>query len=152
MASLQKQPVRAARLFGMAEALREAADVPLLPSDRAGYGRDVATVRTVLHPVAFAAAWAEGRAMPTEQALAFALAAREPPTKRPMALLTAREQEVVRLVARGLTNHQIAQELTIADRTAERHVGNILGKLGLTSRAQLAVWAVEQALPAGQRG
>ena len=62
------------------------------------------------------------------------------------ARLTPREREVAALVARGLTNRQIAAELVIGERTAEMHVGNLLGKLGLTSRAQLAVWAVERGL------
>src|SRR5438874_394398 len=55
-------------------------------------------------------------------------------------LLTAREREVAELIAQGLTNRQIAEQLVIAVSTAERHVANILGKLSLTSRAQVAVW------------
>ena len=60
--------------------------------------------------------------------------------------LTRREQEVVALLARGLTNRQIAAELTITERTAETHVGKILGKLNLSRRAQLTAWAVEHDL------
>jgi non-specific serine/threonine protein kinase len=65
--------------------------------------------------------------------------------------LTPREREVVSLVALGLTNRQIADRLVIDLRTAETHVSNMLGKLGLSSRAQLALWAVERQLsaPAG---
>ena len=48
------------------------------------------------------------------------------------------------LIARGLTNRQIAEVLVIGERTVEMHVSNVLGKLGLASRAQVAVWAVEQ--------
>lgn len=55
--------------------------------------------------------------------------------------LTRREREVASLVAQGLTNRQIAQRLSISDRTAETHVIHILNKLGLTSRAQVAAWA-----------
>jgi DNA-binding NarL/FixJ family response regulator len=51
------------------------------------------------------------------------------------------------LVAGGLTNKQIAPELVVSDRTADVHVSNILGKLELSSRAQLAVWAVTHGLP-----
>jgi non-specific serine/threonine protein kinase len=50
------------------------------------------------------------------------------------------------LVARGCSNREIAEELVIAPRTAETHVGNILTKLDLRSRAELAAWAVEQQL------
>lgn len=64
--------------------------------------------------------------------------------------LTPREREVAVLVARGLTNRQIADELVIGERTAEAHVGNILGKLGFTSRAQIAAWVVGQGLVVGR--
>jgi predicted ATPase/DNA-binding CsgD family transcriptional regulator len=60
--------------------------------------------------------------------------------------LTPRECEVAALVARGFTNRQIARALVITEGTAALHVKHILHKLGLTSRAQLAVWAVEQGL------
>jgi DNA-binding NarL/FixJ family response regulator len=62
--------------------------------------------------------------------------------------LTARERQVIALIARGHSNRQIAEALTISEKTAEIHVGNILGKLGLTSRAQAAVYAVEHGLAA----
>jgi non-specific serine/threonine protein kinase len=61
-------------------------------------------------------------------------------------VLTSREREVAILVARGLTNRQIAAELVIATGTAQRHVANILSRLGLTSRAQIAAWTVEHGL------
>jgi len=60
--------------------------------------------------------------------------------------LTAREREVATLIARGKTNREIADLLVISERTAEGHVNNILGKLGFTSRAQIAAWVVEQGL------
>ena len=63
--------------------------------------------------------------------------------------LTAREAEVARLVAEGLTNQAIASRLGIAPRTAEAHVENIRRKLEVRSRAQIAAWATEQRLQAG---
>ena len=62
------------------------------------------------------------------------------PTRAP-AGLTPREQEVTMLVVRGLSNRQIAEALVITEATAVRHISNILAKLGMTSRAQIAVWA-----------
>ena len=56
--------------------------------------------------------------------------------------LTAREREVVALLVRGLTNRAIAQALCIAPPTAERHVANLLKKLGVHSRTEVAVWAI----------
>ena len=61
----------------------------------------------------------------------------------PVEPLTAREIEVLQLVARGAANKEIAYELSITERTARTHVSNILGKLGLASRTQAALWAVE---------
>jgi predicted ATPase/DNA-binding NarL/FixJ family response regulator len=58
--------------------------------------------------------------------------------------LTAREQEIAQLIARGLSNRAIAAELVISPATAARHVANMLNKLGLSSRAQIAAWTVEQ--------
>ena len=51
-------------------------------------------------------------------------------------------------MARGLTDAQLAEALVIGRRTAEKHVANCLGKLGLATRAGLAAWAVERGLPA----
>ena len=64
--------------------------------------------------------------------------------------LSRRECEVAVLVAHGLTSSEIAAELVISKRTAETHVGNILGKLGVGSRAQIAAWAVAHGLTAGR--
>jgi DNA-binding NarL/FixJ family response regulator len=63
-----------------------------------------------------------------------------------LAPLSHREREVATLVALGLSNRQIAEELVIASSTAERHIANILNKLGYHSRTQIAAWAVEQRL------
>ncbi|HEU0000735.1 MAG TPA: AAA family ATPase [Ktedonobacteraceae bacterium] len=60
--------------------------------------------------------------------------------------LSAREREVAALVARGKSNREIATALVVSERTAEAHVSNILGKLGFTTRAQIAAWAVEKGL------
>jgi predicted ATPase/DNA-binding CsgD family transcriptional regulator len=61
------------------------------------------------------------------------------------AALTAREWQIAELIARGLSNRAIAAELIISPATAARHVANIFGKLGVTSRAQVAAWIAEQA-------
>ena len=58
--------------------------------------------------------------------------------------LTEREREVVRLVAQGKSNREIADALVVAKRTIETHINNILYKLNLASRAQIVVWAVER--------
>jgi DNA-binding NarL/FixJ family response regulator len=60
--------------------------------------------------------------------------------------LTAREHEVLRLLAAGLSNREIASRLSISERTARSHVSSILDKLGLRSRTQAALYAVQQGL------
>ena len=69
--------------------------------------------------------------------------AEEPLTSDP---LTAREVEVLGLIARGLTNRQIADQLVISEATVRTHVGNILGKLHLASRTQAALYALREGL------
>ncbi len=67
-------------------------------------------------------------------------------------MLTAREREIVALIAAGRSNKAIAEELFISPATAARHVANILAKLGFTSRAQVAAWARHGSAAAGQDG
>jgi DNA-binding NarL/FixJ family response regulator len=64
----------------------------------------------------------------------------------PVEELTAREKEVLAQLGKGASNKEIAYALTITERTARTHVSNILGKLGLASRTQAALWAVEHTL------
>ncbi|WP_158891448.1 LuxR C-terminal-related transcriptional regulator [Amycolatopsis anabasis] len=78
------------------------------------------------------------RALTAEQAVAYALDdSRPPPGGRG---LTRREREIAGLVADGLTNRDIATRLTISPRTVEKHVDNILGKLAVRNRGQIAAW------------
>ncbi len=160
------QLARAGRLFGAAEALRERVQRMVWPAERFEWNRHVARVRDGLDAATLTAAWAAGRAMSVEQAVGYALAAEAsvsetdgentaPAAPLPSGRatdkayyggLTVREREIVRLVAQGKTNRAIADELVIAERTADRHVANIMSKLNFHSRAQIAAWAVEKGL------
>jgi predicted ATPase/DNA-binding CsgD family transcriptional regulator len=156
----QEEPTWAARLWGTAEAQREVYSIPLPPVYRADYEQAVAATRTQLGEKTFATAWAEGRAMTPEQALAAQGAAIVPipvPTEQPSASLaksaviypnslTSREVEVLRLVAQGLTNAQIAEQLVIRPFTVNNHVRSIFGKLGVTNRAAATRYAMEHQL------
>jgi DNA-binding NarL/FixJ family response regulator len=105
---------------------------------------------------AFEKAFAEGASYSFEEAVALALGEdrddgsdvtdSQPPrpaTERPGGL-TRRELEIAGLLAEGLTNKEIARRLVISQRTVETHVDRILGKLGFTSRLQVASWMAEQ--------
>jgi ATP/maltotriose-dependent transcriptional regulator MalT len=133
--ALRGRPVRAARLWGAAEALREQMGTYLSQFDLAQsrYEQGLADVRAALSEASFDAAWAEGRTMTFEQAIEYALE-EPPPDSETAHALTRRELEVLRLVARGMSNQQIAESLTISEHTVHRHVSNVLGKLGVSSR------------------
>ena len=66
-----------------------------------------------------------------------------PPTEDP---LTERELEILRLVAQGLPNLEIAEQLVVSERTVRTHVSNILGKLHLANRTQAALYALREGL------
>ncbi len=150
---------RAARLWGAAEALREASGFSQALDDKRVLEPFLKAARSRLDEAAFQVAWEEGRAMTEEQAVEYALseveeqdaptllAASEPqpsPADESSERLTAREQEVALLVARGLTNRQIAEELSISGRTVENHIGKIFKKLGFSSRSRIAAWVAQR--------
>ena len=151
--AVQGQPAWAARLWGAAETLRQHIGAPLPPVYRTDYEQAVTAACSALGEKAFAAAWSEGRTMTPEQALAAQgqpiLPTPTPPT-RPAATypagLTVREVEVLRLVAQGLTDAQIAEQLVISPRTVNNHLTSIYGKIQVSSRSAATRYAIEHHL------
>jgi non-specific serine/threonine protein kinase len=145
IAASSGDPVRAARLLATAESVwsligtRITAFGPPLSTHRA---ECEARVRAALGKHDLAAASRQGRHSTVEAAIASILdeTATAPPS--PAGPLTAREREIAALVADGLSNRAIAARLVISQRTVDGHVERILAKLGFTSRAQVAAWAV----------
>ena len=147
----------AARLFGAAEVLNEAMGISgehlAAPHQ---YRRDISDVRERLGDEAFATAWAQGRTMPAHELLGAARAAvergYEPRTsirsdvfdRRPV--LTPREGEVLNLLANRLSDREIGSLLYIGTRTAEFHVVNVIGKLGVANRRETAAVASQRGL------
>jgi len=86
---------------------------------------------------------AEGARLRTDEAIALAFGAATPRPTHP-AGLSQRELEVARLLAKGSTNKAIAADLQLSVRTVESHVRNVLAKVGLENRTQLAAWARER--------
>jgi predicted ATPase/DNA-binding CsgD family transcriptional regulator len=144
--------VRAARLWGAEEAVLEKLEDAVytyLP-DRALHRSQVAAARSQLDEAVWTAAWTEGRVMSLEQAVEYALEqepAPDPATPEPyLAGLSTREVEVLRLVATGLTNAEVAERLFLSSRTVDWHMGSIYRKLGLHSRAEATRFASEHGL------
>jgi DNA-binding CsgD family transcriptional regulator len=146
----EKQRTRwAAQLWGAAEALRQRIGAPMPPILRADYEQGLVAARSALGERAIAAAWAQGRTMTPEQALA-AEGQPIPTTPIPPAAypggLTAREVDVLRLLARGLTDAQIANHLVISPRTVNNHLTSIYSKIQVSSRVAAARYAMEHHL------
>jgi DNA-binding CsgD family transcriptional regulator len=161
LAVAREQSARAARLFGAAWALRGTIGAPRPPAFRSYHDRNLATARDRLGEAAFEEAFSEGRAMSAEQAIEYALSEEEeepasaPTTKTSSeppipssypAGLSAREAEVLKLVAQGLTNIQIAEGLFISPRTVDRHLNSVYRKIGASSRAAATRFAIEHGL------
>ncbi|HEY1617215.1 MAG TPA: tetratricopeptide repeat protein [Streptosporangiaceae bacterium] len=158
LALREGQPGLAVQLAGAVTAVREAAHLPPVPGSRTQRYLDAAAG---LGEQEVARLWARGQAMTADEAAGLALgtaaagvgtgAAGSGGTSAagagadraggPAGALTAREREVVALIARGASNKAIGQELFISPATAARHVANILAKLGFSSRSQVAAWA-----------
>jgi predicted ATPase/class 3 adenylate cyclase/DNA-binding CsgD family transcriptional regulator len=156
----QGEPGWAARLCGAAEAARESMGLLPNPEYPDRYERVVATTRVQLGEQAFTAARAQGRAMSLEQVM---VAPASPTTPRVRTtgtsslssgkraptyheILTAREVEVLRLVARGLTDAQVAEQLVISPRTVNSHLTAIFGKIQVSSRSAATRYAIEHHL------
>ncbi|HEU0000942.1 MAG TPA: LuxR C-terminal-related transcriptional regulator [Ktedonobacteraceae bacterium] len=151
------QPVRAARLFGAAEK-RLDVKVQMNDVERAGYDRAVQSTRARLGEQTFAVARAEGQTLTPANILN--APEPEPSTEQPAkaspttasakpsypAGLTAREVEILRLVARGLTDAQVAEELVISPRTVNWHLTTIYSKIQVSSRSAATRFAIEQHL------
>jgi len=150
--------VWAARLWGAAETIREAIMERRWPVYQAHYECCVSAVRTQLGDAVFTRAWNEGRTMSLDQVLSSKwsnlLSEHTPSATSAMKLLppkpsnglTARELEVLRLLARGMTSAQIAERLVISLLTVNTHIRSIYSKLGVTSRSAATCYAIEHGL------
>jgi ATP/maltotriose-dependent transcriptional regulator MalT len=157
VASSSGQLEQAARLLGAVEALREASNIRLSPLRGTEYKRTVEGIRAHLDEATCAAAWKEGCAMGLSQAIALGQVtllqqlptAPTPPAKPATPSpegLTAREVDVLRLLATGLTDAQIAEQLVLSLHTIHAHLRSIYSKLGVTSRSAATRYAFEHQL------
>ncbi len=169
LASAQDDHGHAIRLASAAAALRAADGLPPSAGSRA---RRILDRAAPLGASTIKDLWAAGAALTAEEATRLAVGSARPDTRHPgpaarsgsalagpalagpggsgpggSGQLTAREREVVALLVQGGTNRQIAGRLSISESTVARHIANITGKLGLSSRAQVTAWALNGGLP-----
>jgi predicted ATPase/DNA-binding CsgD family transcriptional regulator len=147
---------RAARLFGAAHAMQQATGAPPPPVDMADYQHTETDAHALLGEEAFAALAEQGAAMTLDEIVGYALdvdandhpqsivsdtlaSATVAPTGQLGVALTPREEEVAGLIAEGLSNRQIAEQLTLSLRTVERHIENIYNRLGISGKAARAI-------------
>lgn len=152
----QEECERGARLLGAASTMHRDIRGALEVDERAHLDAAVTRAGASIGEGAWDAAWSAGQRMSVDQAIQQALAgpaspvarATRPdtPRARPVAGLTEREAEVLRLVARGDTNREIAAQLVLSEYTVMRHLSNILRKLGVSSRVAAAAFAVREGI------
>jgi predicted ATPase/DNA-binding CsgD family transcriptional regulator len=154
------EPARAARIFGAAEALRDTLSEAVVfqhtPEEAAWREPSRARARSQLGEKAWEDALSEGRAMGLKEAIEYAIspeipsattsAPEQPSPSGPPAGLTAREVEVLALVATGLTNAQVAERLYLSPRTVQRHLNSVYHKIGVSSRTAATRFALEHGL------
>jgi len=138
-------PADQARLFGAAETLFEQLpDYTLPPQMLEAHERGTGAARNVLGEPAFSDAWMAGRSMTIDQAVSLGLGSSAPPGEVGGARvrLTTRELGIVGLVAKGLTDQQVGNQLRLSRHTVGNHMRRIFAKANVTSRTALVMWAV----------
>ncbi len=162
VATANRQARRAAWLIGKAEATCADTGTEFDPTDQAELDRHSAKARAALGEATFSAARSEGRNLSLDEVLALATAepARSPtaassgasatqtgkPEQPPHSVLTRRELEVLRLVATGLTDAQVAEHLTLSPQTVHAHLRSVYSKLNLANRLEATRYAIEHKL------
>ena len=154
VSAVRGQPERAVRLGGAAAALSESYGMPLIPLAEALLAEGLDMARQALDAGKYAAAWAEGRSMSLENAVAEAHTvevAPQAPGREARAGgsdqgLTTTEAHVLRLLAAGSTTKEIAGQLVVAVSTVDRHITHIYEKLGVRNRAEATAFALNHGL------
>jgi len=149
MAIVHGLPAAGARLLSAAIALGGEHPANVWTATRMEYEEYLALARAKLTETEFQAEQAAGHALSLEQAIGYAqhlpLKAARESWKMPDDL-TAREREIAILIAQGKSNGEIADELVLSKRTVEKHIANILSKLGVTGRTQIVRWVIQSGL------
>ncbi|HET7034651.1 MAG TPA: helix-turn-helix transcriptional regulator, partial [Thermomicrobiaceae bacterium] len=146
VAATEHDAIGAAQVLGTAEAICDATGFVAWPAEQAFHQRYLAAARAQLSDAEWSTALETGRALGIRETLADAQARHNSPPKSPKYGLSARELEVLRLVAEGLTDAAVGSRLFISPRTVSQHLRSIYNKLGVHSRLAATRLAVEQHL------
>jgi len=144
LAMAERDPKRALTLIAAATNLRLKYGSDVMPEFREELQDALVRARTQVSERIAEEAWAKGTSLTLTTVVEFASGSDRRPDKNGDAPLTDREMQVARLIAGGLTNGEVAQQLRISERTVDAHLEHIRNKLGLRTRAQIAVWAHER--------
>jgi predicted ATPase/DNA-binding NarL/FixJ family response regulator len=144
-AVMRNMPAAGARLLAAVVAIGGQRAATAWAATRMEYEHYLALIRSSLSEAQFEAEQEAGRTYTLEQAVEYAqgLPSTSAEIKEAPGDLTTREREVAALVGQGKSNGEIADELVVSKRTVEKHIANILSKLGFTARAQIVRWAIE---------
>jgi non-specific serine/threonine protein kinase len=151
LAVASESPDAGARLLAAAVSIGGQRIASAWPATRMEYERYLALVHASLTEPEFQAEQAAGHAFSLQQAVRYAqdllLRSAAPPAVQDKPdELTRREREVAALIARGRSNGEIADELVVSKRTVEKHIANILAKLGFANQARIVRWSIEAGL------
>jgi non-specific serine/threonine protein kinase len=146
------KPEQAIRLAAATDAFSQVVDVTPIPLAETMLREALAAARSGLSEATYAAAWAAGRALSLDEAVAEALALSGPPEPSPSArasgasALSPRERDVLRLIAAGQASKEIARALAVSVTTVERHITHLYDKLGVRGRAEATAYALRHGL------
>ncbi|MBI3169273.1 MAG: tetratricopeptide repeat protein [Chloroflexi bacterium] len=144
-------PMDAVQLFSTVTKICEELGLSEYPPDEAELREFIQTLRSKMSAEAISTAEQKGRDFTFDSAFAFIVEKLNPPAPPPPSpeleqVLTTREREVLVLLSKGMTNEEISRELVVVIKTVEKHVANILMKLGMKNRTEAAAWAVERGI------
>jgi predicted ATPase/DNA-binding CsgD family transcriptional regulator len=140
------EPKESARVFGAADELRRSIEAPMPSYFKRLYDVELAALKDRLDPEDLARVWEEGRRLSVEAAAACAHSALQTKPAAVVGDLTAREVDVVSLVALGLTDAEVAERLVVSIRTVHAHLRSIYRKLNVRSRSAATRYALEHGL------
>jgi DNA-binding CsgD family transcriptional regulator len=151
VAEAQGQPELGVRFLGKAEAIVGPTGLQLLPFDRYQHELITAQLRSQVDQPACDSAWAAGRQLSLDEAVQAALALGQAArATSDTAALTDRQREILRLLAAGQTNREIAAGMGLSVATVERHLANVYVRIGARGRADATLYAVRSGLVSPQ--